>query len=179
MPCFDFCSGLQLGVALSGMSTCTFEQLDAEKSRSAALEVRIADLEKEVGSLKDKEEELEKGLADAEKRASDAEKEITELKGDKERLEKDLAGWSKDAVIAEYKKTNEYDEALANAALPEIVRCWNIAERHIKTDPTANFDSFSGLFVEAKRKIESGLGEPKPYDGPSPSFLPRPDQSAN
>ena len=82
-------------------------------------------------------------------------------------------------MIAEYKKTDEYDKALADAALPQIIRCWKIAERHIKTDPAATFDSFSWLFVEAKRRIEAGLCEPEPYDGPSPSFLPCPDQSAN
>ena len=82
-------------------------------------------------------------------------------------------------MIAEYEKSDEYDKALTDAAPPEVIRCWKIAERHIKTDSAATIDSFSGLFLEAKRRIEAGLSEPEPYDGPSLSFLPCPDQPVN
>ena len=48
-----------------------------------------------------------------------------------------------------------------------------LAERHIKSDPEACFDSFCNLYVKAKADLEKGLGEPEAYDGPTPSFLPK------
>ncbi|KAL8147587.1 hypothetical protein AgCh_005053 [Apium graveolens] len=62
--------------------------------------------------------------------------------------------------------------ALANAGAPEIARCWLVAERHIKTNPEADWDSFVSEFIKAKEDIELGLGEPEPFDGPCPSFIP-------
>ena len=92
-----------------------------------------------------------------------------ELSNLKEQLEtrKDAA-----VVIAEFKKSPEYDAALNKAAAAEVLRCWNVAERHIKTDPAATLQSFIELYLAAKDKIKAGREEPEPYDGPSPSFLP-------
>lgn len=50
--------------------------------------------------------------------------------------------------------------------------CWLVAERHIKTNPTANWDSFFGEFLTAKDNLEKSLGEPVPFNGPNPAFLP-------
>ena len=75
-------------------------------------------------------------------------------------------------VIEEFKRSEEYDKALANAGILEIARCWLVAERYIKIDPEANWDSFVNEFIKAKEDIELGLGESEPFDGPCPSFLP-------
>ncbi|KAL8157803.1 hypothetical protein AgCh_002495 [Apium graveolens] len=72
----------------------------------------------------------------------------------------------------EFKRSEEYDRALANAGALEIARCWLVAERHIKTNPEADWDSFVSEFIKAKEEIELGLGAPEPFDGPCPSFIP-------
>lgn len=77
-----------------------------------------------------------------------------------------------DTVIAVFKNSKEYDLALASAGAPEIERCWIIAEKHIKTDPIANWASFISEFLAAKRAIKEGKGEPEPFDSLNPSFLP-------
>lgn len=77
-------------------------------------------------------------------------------------------------IIAKYKSSPEYDEAIANAGAPEVMRCWLVAERDIKTDPGANWDSFVDKFLLAKENIEKGYGESEPFNGPSPAILPGP-----
>lgn len=49
-----------------------------------------------------------------------------------------------------------------------------VTERHVKTNPAANWDSFVDAFLNSKDNIGKGLGEPVPYDGPNPAFLPSP-----
>ncbi|KAK1360534.1 hypothetical protein POM88_045008 [Heracleum sosnowskyi] len=79
---------------------------------------------------------------------------------------------SREAVISDFKGGPEYDQDVADAAAPEILRASLVSERHVKTDPNANWDSFVGEFLAAKLALEQGKGEPQPYDGPVPSFLP-------
>lgn len=78
------------------------------------------------------------------------------------------------AIIAEFKKSPAYDEAIAKARAPKVLRCWLVAEKHIKTDPYASWDTFIVEFVAAKKAIEDVKGELEPFDGPSPNFIPAP-----
>lgn len=53
-------------------------------------------------------------------------------------LKKLLEGWKEpEKVIAEFRESTAFGDALAKAAAVEVVRCWNVAERHIKTDPVS------------------------------------------
>lgn len=84
-----------------------------------------------------------------------------------------------ETIINEFKNSKDYDLALASAGTLEIERCWIIAEKHIKTDPKANWASFIDEFLATKIVIEERKGEPEPFDGPSPSFLPTAPTSDN
>lgn len=55
-----------------------------------------------------------------------------------------------------------------------MLRCWFVSEKHIKMDPYASWDSFIDEFVVAKKAIEDGKGEPEPFVGPRPTFIPAP-----
>lgn len=70
--------------------------------------------------------------------------------------------------------SKDYDEDIVNAGALEIQRCWLIAERKIKTDPYASWDTFVDAFVASKKAVEDGKGEPEPFNGPSPSSIPAP-----
>ena len=104
-------------------------------------------------------------------------------------LEKQIADLKKqletrkapEEVIADFQKSPAYGDALAKAAATEVMRCLNVAERHIKFDPGANAQSFIDLYIAAKNKIGAGKGEPELYDGPFPSFLSpaNPDQDVD
>lgn len=63
---------------------------------------------------------------DAEKaRADNAERAAEELKKEVEELKKHLSKIKYEAaVIAKFKKSQEYDEAIANAGAPEVQRYW-------------------------------------------------------
>lgn len=136
----------------------------------------MKELEAELSELKSSFEQKESGLkstlAAETSRAEKAEKNSEDLQKEVDLLKNKLAETSKDVVISEFKNSAEYDLALANAGAPEIQRCWIIAEKHIKTDPNANWGSFIDEFLAAKKDIEEGKGEPESFDGPSPSFLP-------
>ncbi|KAL8145178.1 hypothetical protein AgCh_003399 [Apium graveolens] len=106
-------------------------------------------------------------LKDSETRAEGLAKEVERLKAElaaKENL-------NKEAIIAEFKASDVYDFEVAQAGVPEVRRSWVVAERHIKTDPLASWESFIQEFLAVKAAVEQGQGEPEPYDGPSPSFL--------
>ena len=94
------------------------------------------------------------------------------LEGEIEGLKKQLEDRQEPAaVIADFKKSEEYKGDLAKAAAAEVVRCWTVAERHIKTDPAADLNSFINLYIQAKDDVSAGKGEPKPFEGSSPSFI--------
>ncbi|XP_063943041.1 uncharacterized protein LOC135150572 [Daucus carota subsp. sativus] len=188
----------QLGGRLAGFNTHALADLKKERDLSVKSLARVSKLEKDLDLERSAREALESGMAtkikeaelrketelgqrvkDAEARADEAEKRVAGLEGELSKLKEQLE-FRKDAavVIAEFKKSPEYDAALNKAAAAEVLRCWNVAERHIKTGPAANLQSFIELFLAAKDKIKAGKGEPEPYEGPSPSFLPpvNPDQ---
>ena len=144
-------------------------------SRVSDLELQVATVEsardaKELELKKQWEKEKEKEKA----RADKAEKEAGDLKAEVARLKGLLADQEKVGAeaIAKYKQSEAYDQEIADAGAPEIQRCWLVAERHIKTDPAADWKSFIEEFLQAKENIEKGLGEPVPYNGPNPAFFP-------
>ncbi|XP_074325718.1 uncharacterized protein LOC141663795 [Apium graveolens] len=164
---------LELGGYMAGAASLVYN--DLKNARTS-----IADKDTEIGQLQDqiivKDTSLaglNKHLNDVTTRAENAEKEAADLKSDLAELQKQLSSVRPEfEVIEEFKKSGEYDRAIVNAGAPEIGRCWVIAERHIKTDPEANWDSFVEEFIKAKQNIDAGLGDPEPFDGPCPSFLP-------
>ncbi|XP_063940768.1 uncharacterized protein LOC135149302 [Daucus carota subsp. sativus] len=157
----------QMGIAIAGMVALSSNQLREEKAASDDKDVRITTLDTNLKLAKSSVDDLGEKLKAAETRVSEFETEIESLKRQlAERKEPTV-------VISEFKESEEYDRALADAGAAEILRCWTVAERHIKSDPEACFDSFCGLYVKAKEDLEKGLGEPEPFDGPAPSFLPK------
>lgn len=80
-----------------------------------------------------------------------------------EKLKSDLAtkeNLSKKAIIVDYKESDEYDMGFTQAGAPDVQRAWVVAERHVKTDPGVNWESFIQEFLAAKAVIEQGKGEP-------------------
>ncbi|KAL8149144.1 hypothetical protein AgCh_006232 [Apium graveolens] len=142
--------------------------------------IAVADRDSEISRLRDqiivKDNSLSglnKHLNEVTIRAENAEKEVSDLKSELAELRRQMSVVRPKAeVIEEFKRSKDYDRALANAGAPEIARCWLVAERHIKTKPEADWDNFVSDFIKAKEDIELGLGEPDPFDGPCPSFLP-------
>ena len=114
---------------------------------------------------KKKVDDAEARAADAEKKASGFEEEVGALKKTLE--ERKEAG----VVIVEFRKSTAYADALNQAAAAEVIRCWHVSERHIKSDPGANLQSFIEAYLAAKDNIKAGKGGPEPYKGPSPSFI--------
>lgn len=145
---------------------------------------RVVELESELASLKiafeKKVSELKSLCAAEQTRPNTAEKVCESLRFDISGLQKKIEEQKvEESVINDFKKSKEYDLALANAGAPEIQRCWIIAEKHIKTNPLANWASFIDEFLTAKKAIEEGKGEPEPFYGPSPRFLPEVQLSDN
>lgn len=116
--------------------------------------------------------ELGKALDVEKTRADNAENKCKELQGEVDRVRRQLEEQDEAKIIEKFKASKAYDDDVAEAGAPEIRRCWLVAERHIKTDPAANWDSFIDQFLDAKDKVEKGLGEPVSYDGPNPAFFP-------
>ena len=147
------------------------KDLDLERSAREALEAGMASKIKEAELRK--ETELGQKVKDAETRAVGAEKKATGLEKEVADLKKLLEERKEpEKVIAEFQESPAYADALAKAAAAEVVWCWHVAERHIKSDPAATLQSFIEHYLAAKAKIKAGEGEPEPYEGPSPSFLP-------
>ncbi|XP_063948689.1 uncharacterized protein LOC135152399 [Daucus carota subsp. sativus] len=182
----------QLGGRLAGFNTHALNSLKQERDLSVKSLARVTKLEKDLDVEKSAREALESGVAskikeaeirkeaelnqkikDAGTRADSAEKKVTGLEKEVADLKKLLEGREEPAkVIAEFQESTAYADALAAAGALEVVRCWHVAEQHIKTDPEASLQSFIELYLAAKDKIKAGKGEPDPYEGPSPSFLP-------
>ena len=191
----------QLGGRLAGFNTHALASLKKEREFSTSTLARVVKLEKDLDVEKSAREALEAGMASKIKEAEirkeaelkqkvrDAETRAEGAEGKVSGMEKEIAELKKlleerkepETVIAEFRESKAYEDALAKAAAAEVVRCWNVAEKHIKTDPAANLQSFIELYLAAKDKIKSGGDEPEPYDGPSPSFLPsaNPGDDAN
>ncbi|XP_074364997.1 uncharacterized protein LOC141706066 [Apium graveolens] len=169
------CSRLwgQLGGYMAGSASLAYNELKISRSTIADKDLEISQLRDQIIVKDNSLSGLNKHLNEVTIRAKNAEKEAFELKSELAELRKQMSAVRPESeVVAEFKRSEEYDRALANAGAPEIARCWLIAERHIKTNPEADWDSFVSEFIKAKEDIELGLGEPEPFDSPCPSFLP-------
>ncbi|XP_074336794.1 uncharacterized protein LOC141673967 [Apium graveolens] len=169
------CSRLwgQLGGYMAGSASLAYNELKISRSTIADKDSEISQLRDQIIVKDNSLSGLNKHLNEVTIRADNAEKEVSDLKSELVELRRQMSVVRPEAqVIEEFKRSEEYDRALANAGAPEIARCWLVAERHIKTSPEADWDSFVSEFIKAKEDIELGLGEPEPFDGPCPSFLP-------
>ncbi|KAL8119002.1 hypothetical protein AgCh_016482 [Apium graveolens] len=169
------CSRLwgQLGGYMAGSASLAYNELKISRSTITDKDSEISQLRDQIIVKDNSLSRLNKHLNEVTIRAENAEKEASELKSKLAELRKQMSAVRPESeVVAEFKRSEEYDRALANAGAPEIARCWLIAEKHIKTNPEADWDSFVSEFIKAKEDIELGLGEPEPFDGPCPSFLP-------
>lgn len=141
-------------------------------------DARISKLELKLQTLRStrdaKESELKKQLDEEKVWADSAMKESEEVKTELVRVKEQLSEQDEAMIIAKFKAFPEYDQAIANAGASEVLRCWFVAKKHIKTDLAACWDSFVEEFLTAKHNFETGIGEPVPYDGPNPTFLPGP-----
>ncbi|KAK1353758.1 hypothetical protein POM88_052123 [Heracleum sosnowskyi] len=120
-------------------------------------ESKVADLSSEVANLK--------------AQVRSATEESGAMKDKYDDLQAEL-NKSKEEIIAEFQESAAYDQAIADAGAPEIFRTFVVAEKHLKTDPGACWETFIDRFVAAKKDIEDGLGEPMPFDGPNPFVIP-------
>ena len=138
------------------------KDLDVERSAREALEASVGSKIKEA-EIK-KEAELAQRIKDAETRADSAEKKVSGLENEVAALKQELQTRKAPAeVIADFQKSKVYEDALAKAAAAEVMRCWTVAENHIKTDPGANAQSFIDLYIAVKNRINAGGAEPEPY----------------
>ena len=176
----------QLGGRLAGFNTNALNQWKKEREFSASTLSEVAKLEKSRDTERSAREVLESSVAtrikeaearkeaelgqrakDAETRAGEAEERVSGLEREIADLKSQLeTRKAPEEVIAEFQKSPAYADALAKAAAAEVMRCWTVAEKHIKTDPAANAQSFIDLYIAAKNKISAGGGEPEPYVAP-------------
>ncbi|XP_074332852.1 uncharacterized protein LOC141670763 isoform X2 [Apium graveolens] len=166
-----------LGSYMSGAISITFEDLKRANAEIKEKEDHVNELISELGELKTqyttKESSMQIKLKEEGDRADKAEKESTDLRSELFVLKKKLYEEKhEEAIIAEFKKSSEYGRAIADDVALDILRSWIVAEKDIKTNVNANSDSFVEEFLAAKTAIEQGKGEPTPFDGQSPSFLP-------
>ena len=141
------------------------KDLDIERSAREALESSLATRVKEAEVRK--EAELGQRVKDAEIRAEGAEKKVTGLEQQVAELKKELETRKVPAdVISDFQKSPAYGDALSKAAAAEVMRCWTVAEKLLKTDPGANAQSFIDLYIAAKDQIAAGGPEPEPYVAP-------------
>lgn len=160
---------------MSGAVHIAFEDLKKAQKKVDAKDSWIKELGLQLKSLQISKDFEVSGLEDKlEKERDQADKESWELRSEIALLKEQLSQKDEEAVISKFKQNEEYDQAIANAGAPEIERCWIIAERHIKTNPGANWATLVDEFLDAKDNIEKGPGEPEPYNGPTLAFLPRP-----
>ncbi|XP_074379007.1 uncharacterized protein LOC141720473 [Apium graveolens] len=169
------CSRLwgQLGGYMAGSASLAYNELKGLRTSVGDKDAEISQLRDQIIVKDNSLSGLNKHLNEVTIRADNAEKEVSDLKSELDELRRQMSAVRPEAeVINEFKRSEEYDRALANAGAPEIARCWLVAERHIKTNPEADWDSFVSKFIKAKEDIELGLGESEPFDGPCPSFIP-------
>ncbi|XP_074369107.1 uncharacterized protein LOC141709193 [Apium graveolens] len=169
------CSRLwgQLGGYMAGSASLAYNEIKGFRSSVADKDAGISRLRDQIIEKDNSLSGLNKNLNEVTIRADNAEREVSGLKSELAELRRQMSVVRPEAeVIDEFKRSEEYDRALANAGAPEIARCWLVAERHIKTNPEADWDSFVSEFIKAKEDIELRLGEPEPFDGPCPSFIP-------
>lgn len=163
---------LQLGKYMFGVVHIAFEDLKKSRAEVKDNDTWIAELELEQKNLKLSEDYEVSRLQNQLKKEKDyAEKESGDLRAELATVEQ-LAEKDKEEIIAKFKQFAAYDQTIADVGAPEIERCWIVAEKHIKTIPEANWFSFVDKFLNSRDNIEKGLGEPKPYNGPNPSFIP-------
>ena len=176
----------QLGGRLAGFNTHALNQLKKEREFSASTLAQVAKLEKSRDVERSAREVLESSVAtrikeaearkeaelgqrarDAETRAGEAEEKVAGLEGQVAELKKQLeTRKAPEDVISDFKKSPAYADALSKAAAAEVMRCWTVAEKHLKTDPSANAQSFIDLYITAKNQIAAGGPEPEPYVAP-------------
>ena len=107
-----------MGIAIAGMVALSSNQLREEKAASDDKDVRITTLDTNLKLAKSSVDDLGEKLKAAETRVSEFETEIESLK-------RQLAERKEPAVvISEFKESEEYDRALADAGAAEILRCW-------------------------------------------------------
>ncbi|KAK1360747.1 hypothetical protein POM88_045221 [Heracleum sosnowskyi] len=110
-----------------------------------------------IEGMKESLKVAEEGRKTAESRASELTQELVGVRAELQSRK------SEKKIIDEFRKSSKYSEELADVAAAKIQRCWVVAERHIKTDPRANFDTFCDLYVAAEETVANGGGEPEPY----------------
>lgn len=122
--------------------------------------MRIYELEKSVS-------ELTGAAKIATDRANASEIESGTAKKQAEDLKAQLLAVRSDAeIIAEYKASQDYSEAVADVVAAKLLRCWLIAERLVKTNPEPTWDKFTDAYVKAESAFDADRTEPQPYDGP-------------
>ncbi|KAK1383958.1 hypothetical protein POM88_021693 [Heracleum sosnowskyi] len=160
---------------ISGAATVFVHELESLNQKLKEKEDRNQILENELSSLKttydSKVSDLSSEVSKLKAQVTSATEESGAMKDKYDDLQAELSK-SKEEIIAEFQKSAAYDQAIADAGAPEIYRTFVVAEKHLKTDPNACWESFIDHFVAAKKDIEDGLGEPMPYDGPNPFIIP-------
>lgn len=150
-----------MGGILAGASDMDYKSIRINKEEKKKAQARVTELNNKLSGLEkthtEKETKLKSELYAERTWAENAEKALEELRKEIEELKIKNAA-DEASVIAKFKESPAYDEAIANAGPPEVRRCWIVAERHIKTDPYASWETFIDEFVAAKKAIEYDKG---------------------
>ncbi|KAK1365362.1 hypothetical protein POM88_040923 [Heracleum sosnowskyi] len=179
--------GVQLGVRIAGAANLVrkeLKELEALRNSSALIREKddaIQKIQDKFNSLRTSVGSRIEGMKESLKVAEESRKTVEARAGE---LTEELVGVraelqsrkSEKKIIDEFRKSSKYSEELADAAAAKIQRCWVVAERHKKTDPRDNFDTFSDLYVAAEETVANGGGEPEPYTG-SASAVPDDDDA--
>ncbi|KAK1375800.1 hypothetical protein POM88_031993 [Heracleum sosnowskyi] len=162
------------GALISGAANIFVNEFESWKEAKKEKDSRIENLENQLSSLRvtceNQIADLNAEVSGLKVKVADAEKESGALKKENEDLNLEILQ-SKEDIIAEFKKSSAYDQALADVSAPEVYQTFVVAEKHLKTDPNASWESFIDHFVADKKGVEDGLGEPTPYDGPNPFVI--------
>lgn len=111
---------------------------------------------------------MESSLKDAGDWASSAETKSGMLEKEAAELKTELGSRKpKDEVIDAFKQSTKYSRALADVAAKKLLRCWVVAEKHIKTDPESSWEKFIDLYIEVEEAFVKNGTEPEPYNGPA------------
>ncbi|KAL8145306.1 hypothetical protein AgCh_003483 [Apium graveolens] len=141
----------QLGGCMAGSAYLAYNELKGAQTSIAEKDTEISQLRDQIIVKDTSLSGLNKHLSNVTTRAENSEKEVSNLKSELAELRRQMSAVRLEVeVIEEFKRSEDYDKAMANVGAPEITHCWLVAERHIKINPEADWDNFVNEFIKAK-----------------------------
>ncbi|KAK1372867.1 hypothetical protein POM88_029060 [Heracleum sosnowskyi] len=120
------------GALISGATNIFVKEFESWKEAKKEKDSRIENLENELSSLRvtceNRIADLNAEVSGIRAKVAESQKESGALKKENEDLNLELL-LARGDIVAEYKKSQDYDQAIADAGAPEVLRCWIVAER--------------------------------------------------